>query len=163
MKKISKRLLAVLITVISVISMFSATALSSSAATSGGSSSATVYVTTKANYWYPGSSSITLTQQKQTITYKKLNSSKTKTKTGYYGRYDIKVYNVTKKKTTTVYWKGGKTKTISLDKNCQYQITVKYNSANTNTFTSAPLGYSWKSTSSPSWYVSGKWKVSSLS
>lgn len=87
--------------------------------------------------------------------------NKTKTKKGYYGCYNITVYNVTKNKTTSIYWGGGQTKKISLDPNCTYRITVRYNSTNTALFTSAPLGYSWKSSSSPGWRVSSTWKVSS--
>lgn len=131
------------------------------AATSGGKGSTTINVTTKANYWYPGASSITLKQSKQTLTYRQLTGSKTKTKTGYYGCYDITVYNKTENDSYSVYWGGGQTKKISLDPNCTYRITVRYNSTATALFTSQPFGYSWKSSSSPSWSVSSKWKVSS--
>ena len=144
-----------------VLTLFSVSSMSASASTWGGSGSSTVYVSTKANYWYPGASSVTLKQEKQTLTYKKLMGSKTKTKKGYYGCYNIKVYNVTKNKTSNVYWGGGQTKKISLDPNCNYRITVTYNSTNTALFTSAPLGYSWKSSSNPSWKVSSTWKLSS--
>ena len=134
------------------------------AATSGGSGSATIYVTTKARYYYPGSSSITLKQEKQTMTFKKLGGSKTKTKKDYYGCYNISVRNVTKNDTDNVSWMGGKTKKIKLDGNCDYQITVRYDSTATDIFKGAgspPWGYSWKSTSSPSWKVSGTHKVTS--
>lgn len=79
-------------------------------------------------------------EERQTLTYKALNSNKTKTKTGYYGRYYITVYNVTKSKTSSVCWGGGKTKKISLDPNCTYKITVKYNLTATALFTSSPIG-----------------------
>lgn len=157
-KSIFSRIAAVFLC---VLTLFSFSAVNASAATYGGSSASTVNVTTKANYWYPGASSVTLKQDKQTLTYKQLMGNKTKTKKGYYGRYNITVYNVTKNKTTSVYWDGSQTKKISLDPNCTYRITVRYNSNNTALFTSAPLGYSWKSSSSPGWRVSSTWKVSS--
>ena len=157
-KSIFSRIAAVFLC---VLTLFSFSAVNASAATYGGSSASTVNVTTKANYWYPGASSVTLKQDKQTLTYKQLMGNKTKTKKGYYGCYNITVYNVTKNKTTSVYWGGGQTKKISLDPNCTYRITVRYNSTNTALFTSAPLGYNWKSSSSPGWRVSSTWKVSS--
>lgn len=144
-----------------ILTLFSVSAMNASAATSGGAYSTTINVSTKSNYWYPGSSSVTLKQDKQTLTYKKLMGSKTKTKKGYYGCYNIKVYNVTKNKTSNVYWGGGQTKKISLDPNCTYRITVTYNSTNTALFTSAPWGYSWRSSSNPYWRVSSTWKISS--
>lgn len=144
-----------------VLTLFSFSAVNASAATSGGSYATTVDVSTKANHWYPGASSVTLKQNKQTLTYKQLMRSKTKTKKGYYGCYDITVYNVTKNKTKSVYWGGGQTKKLSLEPNCTYRITVRYNSTSTALFTSTPWGYSWISSSSPSWRVSSTWKVSS--
>lgn len=147
--------------ILSVLTVFSFSTLSASAATSGGTRAATITVNTKANYLYPGASSITLKQSKQTLTYKKLGGSKTKTKVGYYGQYDIKVYNVTKNKTNNMTWSGGQTKKISLDPNCTYRITVSYNSTATCMFTSNPIGYSWKSSSTPSWWVGSTWKLAS--
>ena len=157
----TKKLFSILLCAVMAFTALFGTTLTASAATYGGSKSATISVTTKSNYWYPGASSITLSQAKQTLTYKALLSNKTKTKVGYYGCYNISVFNVTKYKTTSVYWNGGKTKKISLDPDCTYKITVSYNSSATAIFTSQPLGYSWKSTSAPSWNVSSTWKVSS--
>ena len=149
---------------LSILTIFSFSAIGASAATSGGYRSSTIYVNTKANYLYPGASSVTLKQSKQTITYEKLGGTKTKTKTDYYGKYSIKVYNVTKNKTTNMSWNAKQTKKISLDPNCQYRITVSYDSNATDVLTrNPPLGYSWKSTSAPSWWVSSTWKLSSCS
>lgn len=145
-----------------IVTLFGTSAVSVSAATWGTTGSATIYVTTVSNYWYPGSSSITLKQDKQTLTYKKLWGKGTKSKTGYYGCYNVTVYNVTKKKTTNVYWGGGQTKKISLDRNCTYRITVTYNSLHTGLFTRAPLGYSLEKTSNPFWRVGSYWKVASF-
>lgn len=152
-----KKMLAVLLCLVTIFSMISITA---SASTSGGSSSSSIILSTKANYSYPGASSITLKQTKQTLTYKSLYGNKTKTKTGYYGCYDITVWNITKNKTTHPTWYGGQTKKISLDPNCNYKITVRYNSTATAMFTKQPKGYSWKSSSGPSWKVSSTWKLS---
>lgn len=157
-KSMISRMLAVFLC---VLTLFGCAQVHVSAATSGGSYSSTVNVKTKANYWYPGASSVTLKQNKQTLTYQQLSGAKTKTKTGYYGCYDITVYNVTTNRSKSIYWGGGKTKTIDLDPNCTYRITVRYNSCNTSLFTSAPWGYSWIRSSNPYWYVSSTWKVAS--
>ncbi len=159
----TKRIFSVFFCLVMIVTAFSNLTITSYAATSGGSRSTTISVSTKANYWYPGTSSITLKQEKQTLTYKALLSNKTKTKSGYYGCYNISVYNVTKNKKSSVYWGGGKTKKISLDPNCTYRITVNYNSTSTAIFTKQPIGYSWKKSSSPSWNVSSTWKISSYS
>ena len=50
-----------------MLTLFSFSAVNASAATYGGSSASTVNVTTKANYWYPGASSITLKQDTERI------------------------------------------------------------------------------------------------
>lgn len=161
MKSIYKKVFSLFMVFAILCTMFVASAVTTSAATSGGSGSATVVVKSKSNYWYPGASSVTLRQEKQTLTYQALFSSKTKTKTGYYGCYNITVYNVTKNISKNIQWSGGQTKKISLDPNCTYRITVKYDSKATDIFTSSPFGYSWKRTSSPYWRVKSTWKVSS--
>ena len=146
------------------LTLFSTFAFSVSAATSGGKGSTTITVKTKANYLYPGASSITLKQNKQTFTYKHLFNNTTKTTSGYYGHYDIKAYNETKGKTEeTINWDGGQTKKISLKPNCTYKITVSYNANETDIFKPKNGMYSWIKTSSPSWQVSSTWKVSSYS
>ena len=158
-----KKLLAFTLVLATLISMFAVLSCNVFASTSGGTGSYTITVNTKANYLYPGASSVTLKQEKQTLTYKALTSNKTKTKTGYYGCYNITVYNVANGSRSSVYWGGGQTKKISLDPNCTYRITVSYNSTSTALFTSQPLGYSWKSSSNPYWRVSSTWKISSYS
>ena len=86
--KYFSKIIAVMMILVSFVSMFS---ISSSAATSGGERSATITVTTKANYWYPGASSIKLQQTKQTATYGQFTTGKTKTTTDYFGYYNITV------------------------------------------------------------------------
>ncbi|MGM9614954.1 MAG: hypothetical protein ACI3W7_05470 [Oscillospiraceae bacterium] len=144
-----------------ILTFFSCFAISASAAAYGGSGTSRVNVTTKANYWVPGASSVTLKQDKQTVTYEKIFGTKTKSSTGYYGCYNISVYNVTKNKTQPVFWGGGQTKKITLDKDCTYVITVTYLADKTELLKRAPVGYYVKNISSPWWRVSSTWKVSS--
>ncbi len=158
-----KRICAVLLCITTLMSVFCSMAFTVSAATRGSTRTTTITVKTKANYWYPGASSITLKQEKQTLTYRQLFGSRTKTKTGYYGCYNITVYNITENTYDYEYWSGGRTKKIQLDPNCTYRITLSYNANNTALFTSQPWGYSWKKTSNPSWKVNSTWKVSSYS
>lgn len=142
-----------------ILTMFSFSVANTSAATSGGSRSTTINVSTKAAYWYPGSSSITLTQSKQTATLKR-SGKKDKKTTGYFGSYDIIVYNKTKKTTEYKSWDGGKTKKINLKPNCEYTITVNYNPTKVQAY-ELPRSYKGSDLSSPSWWVSSKWKISS--
>ena len=158
MRKNFKKLLALLLCIMALSNLPTANVF---AATSGGSGQATIQVQTKANYWYPGSSSITLTQSKQRFTFQKLWGSKKKYQTGYYGQYSITIYNATTRKSKTTVWSGGRSKKISLKQNCKYYITVSYNSYATQSFKRPPVGYSVYSTSNPSWWVSSSWKVSS--
>ena len=152
------RIIALLLCVICIACFYPQSA---AAATSGTSGSATITVKTKAVYYYPGSSSITLKQSKQTLTYKNTSGTKTKTKTGYYGCYTIKVKNCDTGKTKSYTWNKSKSKKISLSKNTNYQITVTYS----NIWTSLRnlSGYKLVNTSTPSWKVSSTWKVSSCS
>lgn len=158
-RKLFTRIIAVIMVMVTV---FGAIPLSASAATWGTTGSKTISVKTHANYWYPGASSITLKQNKQTATFQSLLGTKTKTQTGFYGCYTITVKNVTKNTSKSITWNGGQTKKIELDPNCTYNITVTYNSAATNVFKSAPLGYYLKSMSNPYWKVSSTWKVTSF-
>ena len=148
-----------------IITIFSTLVIPASAATSGGKSSATIYVTSKANYWYPGASSITLQQSKQTATYGQFTSNKTKKTTDYFGYYNITIYNITKGKyEKDQIWDGTKTKKIELPKNCNFKITVKYNSTATVSFNvrTPSIAYNnYKGITNPSWWVSSTHKVSS--
>lgn len=159
----SRRFKSIILCCVIVMTAICGLTMSASAATRGGASRATITVKTKSNYWYPGASSITLTQQKQTYTCASVLGSKTKSITGYYGQYDISIYNVTTGKTSSTTWSGGKTKKISLDPNCTYRITVAYSNLKTSMFTRVPIGYYGKNLSNPSWQVSSRWKVSSYS
>lgn len=158
----AKRLCSLILCALMIVSTMCALILPASAAKRGNSRAAVITVSTKANYWVPGSSSITLQQSKQTMTCEQLfGGTKTKTKTGYYGHYEIEVRNITRNTTKDISWSGGKTKKINLDPNCVYKITVQYNSGYTLWFNNAPWGYSIDRFSTPSWSVKSTWKVSS--
>jgi len=153
----SRRLLPILMVIITMFGVFSMPAY---AKTYGSTGSSTISVTTKAYYYYPGSSSITLRQDKQTMTYRAILGSKTKTTSGYYGCYNIKVYNITKNTTQNKTWNGGRDYKISLSPNCNYKITVTYNYALT-ILRNGPVGYTFSGINGPYWRVNSTWKVPS--
>lgn len=88
-----KNLKKVVILLLCIMTLLSSSTADVFAATSGGRGTQTMVIQTKSNYWYPGSSSITLKQRKQTLTYQKLRGNKKKTQRGYYGYYNITVSN----------------------------------------------------------------------
>lgn len=155
-----KKLKKVVVLVLCVMTLLSISTTDAFAAIRGGQGTATIVVQTKSNYWYPGSSSITLKQSKQTLTYQKLWGNKKKTQKGYYGYYNITISNKTKRTTQKITWSGGKSKKIKLQGNCVYWITVSYNASATGSFKRTPLGYYLKSVSVPSWWLSSIYKVS---
>lgn len=151
-----KKALSVLLAMITLLTLMSIAPFSASAATSGTkSSSSTITVRTKSNYWYPGSSSITLKQSKCKYTYKN-TWGKTKTASGY-ADFKINVYCTNTGKSFTKRLDSSSEK-IKLDPNKTYKITVSYDSMGTwlNLNGRTPT---WKQT--PSWRVSGTWKLSS--
>jgi len=105
------------------------------AATSGSTNTATINVTTKANWALPGSESITLKQTAGTYNWRNAVTGKTGTATGY-GYYDVKAVPTsgagTKTITTTF---SSASKTINLEANTTYKITVSYNIAGQNNIT----------------------------
>lgn len=155
-----KNLKKVVILFLCIMTLLSNSTTDVFAVTNGNERAGTIVVQTKSNYWYPGSSSITLKQSKQTLTYQKLWSNKKKTQRGYYGQYNITISNITKKTTNNLVWSGGRTKKIKLDGNCIYWITVSYNETATGAFKKIPSGYSLKNISTPSWWLSSVSKVS---
>ena len=163
MKRKLKKLLAVMLAVLAMCSTMTQTA---SAHTSGGENSRTIIVETKANYFYPGSSSITLKQTKPVETYKKLtNSGKTKTKT-VYGVYEITYTAIGGKyagKDSGSVKMTGQTCKLNLKPNTTYKITVTYDSIATwkKVTNACPLGYTWSKSSGHSWKVSSTWKLAS--
>lgn len=161
MSKHVKRIVCFMMTIFVIVGCMAATA---SAATSGGQNTRTIYVETKANYWKPGSSSITLKQQAATETYAKLtNKSKTKTKK-VYADYTVSYKAVdgkyAGKHSGTVKFNGA-SKKINLKPDTTYQITVSYNSTGTTlSHMKNPFGYSWTKCSGHSWWVNSTYKVS---
>lgn len=155
---ITKKLASFFITmVILMCTCFCFLYTTASAATSGNiNKSSTITVNTKANYWYPGSSSITLKQNKTKYTYTTWNG-KQKTSSGYCV-YNIKATPVSGNgKPKTAKLKGRSVK-IKLDKNTTYKISVSYDYTATY-FQNKARAIKWLTT--PSWWVSSTWKVSS--
>lgn len=157
-----KKLISILLTLTLCVGCIAMMTTSASAATcSSGRSTQTITVTTKAVYWYPGSSSITLSQTKGVVTYDKLNWKGQVTGTGtakYYGTWNISVRATDGSDSFSKTLSGGSVK-INLKPNKTYKITVTYNwSVDTLTMLSHPNS---RWTKYPSWRVSGTWKVSS--
>lgn len=157
----TKKRIPIIVSIIALISvLMSSSVFCTNAATWGTTGTKTITVITKANYWLPGSSSITLKQTKGTYQYKKYSlfkGYKTITTSGY-GTYKITATPIkgngkVKKATMT-----GSSKTINLDKNTTYRITVSYDS-NATWLNSNCKCSSW--ITKPSWKVSSNWKVSS--
>lgn len=63
-----KNLKKVVILLLCIMTLLSSSTADVFASTSGGRGTQTMVIQTKSNYWYPGSSSITLKQSKQTLT-----------------------------------------------------------------------------------------------
>lgn len=156
-----KKSISVFLCFVMLITAISSLTLTASADTSGGDWYDTIKVTTKANYWYPGASSITLTQQKQTVTYKSCFSRKTKTDKGYFGYYSIDIYEGKNRLPVTKTWDGGKSYKIKLDPNRTYTIGVSYNAKETLKNAKNKIGYTKQKVDRPWWRVSSKWKISS--
>lgn len=156
-----KRAISIMLAIVVLVGCLTATA---SASTFGGQNTRTITVTTKSNYWIPGSSSITLKQKAATETYAKLtNSSKTKTKAvnAYYTvSYEAVSGKYAGKHSGTVTF-SGTSKKINLKPDTTYKITVSFDYSRTMTRElSQPFGYSWKKCSGHSWWVSSTYKVS---
>lgn len=166
MKKL-KKLTSFLLALMLLLSVFSASASAAytSRATSGSTRTACFYVTTKANYWKPGSSSITLKQNKGTYIYKRGSKSKTGKAYGYYHVSAVPKCGYGKK-TISKNFSGSSIK-INLEKNTTYLVTVSYDENCTVNLNISNLkgafGWRWSGwKSTPSWRVAGSWKVSAI-
>lgn len=147
----TKKIITSLIAVMMVFSMLFAMAVPVSAATrSSGKQTRTITVTTKANYWYPGSESITLSQTKGVCTNYRGKTSK------QYGDWDITVRATDGSHTFTKNFNGSSIK-LNLKPNKTYQITVSWDSQG-NYITQLGKG---NFTTLPTWRVKSTWKVSS--
>ena len=158
MKKIISILLAIAICVSCVAMM----TISASAATcSSGTSTQTITVNTKSAYYYPGSSSVTLSQTKGVVTYDKVNWKGQVIGTGtakYYGTWNISVKATDGSDSFSKTLSGNSVK-INLKPNKTYKITVTYNWYVDTIIMIDHVHSRW--TKYPSWKVSGTWKVSS--
>lgn len=147
--------------ILAIISCALALIIPASAATSGGTNTRTIKVQTQADWYHPGTESITLKQNKCKYTYQKQQTLKpwkwdTKTATKY-AYYNITIKNETTGKTQTKKWQSASIK-LKLDRDCRYSITVSYGSWNTFWIKASEKGHAWNST--PSWWVSATHKAS---
>jgi hypothetical protein len=138
--------------------------VSTSAATSSGTiynEKQTITVITKANYAYPGSSSVTLSQNKGTISYSKTNLRGKVTgtaKTKEYGTWKV-VAKSTDGKSTVSKKLTGSSVTLNLKPNKTYKITVTYDTMSEILLMYKRRNSTW--TITPSWKVKSTNKVSS--
>lgn len=143
-----------------IITMFSCMILPASAATTSyGTSTRTITVNTKAAYYYPGSSSITLKQTQGTYAYSKNGS--TRIGKAYYW-WTVKVAATDGSHSYTKNFKDGSIQ-LNLKPNKTYKITISLNTyQNTIQEVNFHRKYNnWRWTTQPSWRVSSTWKVSS--
>lgn len=154
-KRISTAILALAIIFCTLFAM----GIPASAATcSSGTQSRTITVTTKANYWIPGSESVTLSQSKGTCVKRNYNilTGKTKTKTSkQYGEWDIDVTAIDGSHSFKKSLTGSSIK-LNLKPNKTYKITVRWDSQAAIFKTLDKGNY----TAYPTWRVKSTWKVS---
>ena len=138
--------------------IFSMTVPTSAATCSNGTKTCTITVTTKSNWFSPGSESITISQSKGTCVKETYNifSGKTKKKTSsQYGEWDIKVEATDGSHTFTKTLKGSSIK-LKLKANKTYKITITWDST-AELFKIMDKG---NYTSYPTWKVKSTCKVS---
>lgn len=146
-----------------IITILSCMVLPAGAATSNsGTSTRTITVITKANWSYPGSESITLSQSKGTFVYAKTNwygreTGKTGTKSEY-ATWKISVAATDGSHSYSKTWKNSSI-TLSLKPNKTYTITISYDSTQDIFRGIDYRNFRW--TRYPSWRVKSTWKVSS--
>lgn len=136
-------------------------AVPASAATySSGTSTRTITVVTKANWLYPGSESITISQSKGTFNYSKTNwlgqvtGSASKTD---YGTWKISVVATDGTHSFNKTLSGGSI-SLNLKPNKTYRITVSYDSTQDIFRGLEYRNFKWRTY--PSWKVSSTWKCS---
>lgn len=155
----TKRVTSLALAFILLLSAFFTTGTPASAATSSsGTSTRVITVSTKANYWIPGSSSITLSQTKGTCQKKTYNifTGKTNVKNSkVYGEWDI-VAKATDGSHTVKKSLTGSSVKISLKPNKTYKVTVTWDHG-ANTITQISKG---NFISYPTWKVKSVYKVS---
>ena len=155
-KSVLIKVMSLVFAIVAVFSMFSTVAFA--ATRSSGKSTRTITVVTKANWWVPGSESITLKQTKGVRTEKNYNifTGKTTTKTSKcYGDWKVVAKATDGSHTITKNFSGGSLK-LSLKPNKTYKITVSWDST-ADMIDSVDKG---SFTTLPTWKVSSTYKVS---
>ena len=156
MKKV-RRISCLLMAMLMLASMMMVLIVPTSAATkSNGKRSVTITVSTKANWWIPGSESITLSQTKGVC---KVNRPIFGTKTSrVYGDWDIVVRATDGTHTYKKNWDDGSI-TLSLKPNKTYKITVTWDE--TASYISTAGAGKGSFTTLPTWKVKKTYKCSS--
>ena len=118
----TKKILSVFLCVLTIFTVLSTTMLQASAY------SDTDYytVTTKANYWFPGSESITVSQSKE-VYYSNKAHTKTKKRNALVCTVTCTPISGSGKKTIKKSFSGS-SKKIELEKNTTYRVKITYNS-----------------------------------
>lgn len=119
-----KKFIALVLAVVSICTIFATTAFA--ATSSNGTQTRTITVSTKANWWYPGSESITLSQTKGVRSEKNFFTGKIKNR-NCYGEWDIVAKATDGSHTVKATLKDGSEK-IKLKSNKTYKITVTWDS-----------------------------------
>ena len=156
---VTKRIFSGILAIMMLISVICVFPLSASAATkSNGTRAQTITVTTKANWWIPGSESITITQTKGTCEVKTYNIFKRKSEvktSKVYGEWDIVVKSTDGTHTAKYNFDGSKI-TIKLKPNKTYKITITWDSQANSINTIGKGNF----VVYPQWKVSKTYKVS---
>ncbi len=156
----AKRLIASILTFALIFCTVFCTCVPASAATcSSGTQTRTITVKTKANYWIPGSESVTLSQAKGVCTKYTYNpfNGRTSTKTSnQYGKWNV-VAKATDGSHTLKKTLSGSSVKLNLKPNKTYKITVSWDHQ-AEIFKELDKG---NYTRFPTWKVKSTWKVSS--
>ena len=118
----TKRIFSIFLCVLTIFTVLSSTLLHAAAY----SDTDYYIVTTKANYWYPGSESITVSQS-QEVYYSNKAHTKTKKRNALICTVTCTPISGTGKKKITASFTGS-SKKIKLEKNTTYKVTITYKS-----------------------------------
>ncbi len=120
--KMTKRIFSVLLCILTIFTIISSTVLQASAY----SDTDYYIVTTKANYWYPGQESITVSQSKE-VYYSNKAHTKTKKRNALVCTVTCTPIAGSGRKTIKESFSGN-SKKIKLDKNTTYRVKITYQS-----------------------------------
>ncbi len=138
-----------------VCTLFCMSIPTSAATNSSGTKTRTITVTTKANWWIPGSESITLKQTKGTCSVTPLFAKKAKV-SSVYGCWDVVATATDGSHTVRKNFDGSSVK-LNLKPNKTYIITISWDDQ--ASFLRTANKGNW--TAYPTWKVKSTWKVSS--